>query len=535
MNQEDSTTIVKTSRRWIFLGALLLAAGYLPLLGARFDFIDDGNLVYPTPPCSPGERLEIVWDKIDANVKSLGPFRPVLWVHWELQADLLQGSEFGWRAVRLAWCFLSSLLLLWWFAEFGVPPLAAVAAGAVAIWNPYWSSEIWKSNTLAEGVAMPYALLGLIAARKASRSAHPWCWDVIGFLGVLAALGCKNTFIALIPAQVFLRVYSDGASIREGIRRHWKAAAFLSLAAIMPIAHFIWFKYNWRPGNYTTSPPTWAQLARILTSYRGGIGLDVLGAGMALAVAAQYVWHRRPEATDGVHEPSSGPGRWIVEWFGRNRAAVVAGLVLWTASVVVYLPMNAMTGRYTIPGIWGLNLIVAVLLGGLVDLRLPHWTRAAWTALGIGIAVILVQTVGKEFEFRARNELLWETVEWIERDVPDGSRVAWICQENLRNDLDPQEGVHVYWHIKERKRKQVKIDLYSADGKPVESTDMLHIDGTPDWAVWGLAPNPWRSNWEVRQHWEVPYWLGLRRFQCTIGAPTSGGTARSTANAATSP
>jgi len=33
----------------IVLGAVVIALGYLPTLFAPFDFIDDGNLVYPSP------------------------------------------------------------------------------------------------------------------------------------------------------------------------------------------------------------------------------------------------------------------------------------------------------------------------------------------------------------------------------------------------------------------------------------------------------------------------------------------------------
>jgi hypothetical protein len=531
MKQVCSTVSVASSRRWILFGAIFLAAGYIPLLGARFDFIDDGGTVYPTPPCSFSERIDVVWSKIVANVETLGPFRPVLWVHWELQADLLQGSDLAWRSVRMLWCFLSCLLLLWLFAEFGVPPVAALAAGAIAMWNPYWSSEIWKSNTLAEGVAMPYALLGLIAARRAPRSAHPWRWDALGFLGVLAALGCKNTFIALIPAQIFLRIAPDGVSLREGIRRHWKAAVVLSLTAIMPIAHFIWFKFNWRPGNYTTTPPSWNQFGRILTSYRGGVALDVLGAGLALAVVTHYIWRcRQAELANGDAE-RSGCGHRLADWIGGHRAALGAGMLLWTGSVVVYLPMNAMTGRYIVPGVWGLNLIIAILLGGLTQIRLPAWTRASWAALSIGITVILIQTIGKQLEFRARNELLWETVEWIEREVPDGAQIAWISQDNLRNDLNSSEGIHAYWHMKERKRKRIRIGLYTADGTFIESTEIQPIEGTPDWAIWALAPNPWREHCDVRKRAEVPYWLGSRRFECTIGTSRSGGHTRSSADA----
>src|SRR5690242_2422125 len=77
---------------WAILGAVLLPLVYLPTLATRFDFIDDGNLVYPTRGLSPGERARVVWDKVVANYEHLGPFRPVLWCHWELAADLLGGS-----------------------------------------------------------------------------------------------------------------------------------------------------------------------------------------------------------------------------------------------------------------------------------------------------------------------------------------------------------------------------------------------------------------------------------------------------------
>ena len=89
---------------WIPAGAVLLALIYLPTLSTRFDFIDDGNLVYPTRPMPLDQRAAVVWHKIVANYEDLGPFRPVLWVHWETAADLLQGNELGWRTLRLCWC-----------------------------------------------------------------------------------------------------------------------------------------------------------------------------------------------------------------------------------------------------------------------------------------------------------------------------------------------------------------------------------------------------------------------------------------------
>src|SRR5207237_6859133 len=82
---------------WVLLGAVLLAGLYLPTLGTRFDFIDDGNLVYPSSAMPPVQRLALVWEKIVGNYRHLGPFRPVLWAHWETEAELFRANPVAWR------------------------------------------------------------------------------------------------------------------------------------------------------------------------------------------------------------------------------------------------------------------------------------------------------------------------------------------------------------------------------------------------------------------------------------------------------
>src|SRR5207302_9740169 len=154
-------------------------------------------------------------------------------------------------------------MFLWLLRELRLPPLAALAVGAVVMWNPY-RNEIWTSLTLAEGVAMPYALLALVCARRATGSPRAWAWDLAGAGAVLMALGCKNTFAALVPAQVLLRALPDGATLREGWRQHGRRALLLSVTLAAPIVHFVWFKLNWHPGQYAPQGPSLTQLGRML-------------------------------------------------------------------------------------------------------------------------------------------------------------------------------------------------------------------------------------------------------------------------------
>ncbi len=161
-----------------------------------------------------------------------------------------------------------------------------LAVAALAMWNPY-RNEIWTSLTLGEGVAMPYALFGLVAARKAAASPRPLKWEVASALAVLVALGCKNVFAALVPAQIALRMWPDGISPREAWRRNgWRSLA-LGVTLVMPAAHFVYFKLHWHPGQYETQGPTLAQFGRIP------------GAGALKGAMSPEFMARRPGAPAG--------------------------------------------------------------------------------------------------------------------------------------------------------------------------------------------------------------------------------------------
>jgi hypothetical protein len=496
--------------RWIPLGAILLASLYLPTLATRFDFIDDGNLVYPTGPLPLDERAHVVWQKIVANYEHLGPFRPVLWCHWELAADLLQGSELGWRVTRLIWCAFAAALLLWLFLELGIAPAAALAAGAIAMWNPY-RNEIWTSLTLAEGVAMPYALLALVCARRAAGSRCPWAWDVLGACVVLAALGCKNTFAALVPAQMFLRVAEDGMPLSEGWRRHGRRALVLSLTLLLPAVHFAYFKWNWHPGQYLTAGPTLGQGRRIFSALCGAVSVEWIGIGLALAVLAQLI-----PKVPRVNNRSLATA-WLAGLMRGYRGALGAGAVLLVGGIAIYLPMDAISGRYTMPAVWGLDLIIAVVLSGLPGLRTTRRGRVACAALVVGLMGVLVSNLGKQQKFAARSRLLWDVLESVEQQAPPDAHVAWFCGDSLRGELNVEEGIHFQWHLAARGRRDVRIGLYDERGQPLVRPELPVADGEPLLAIWSGPAGPCTRDWEARQTFIVSYWAGRRRYECCLG------------------
>jgi hypothetical protein len=482
----------------VFAGALVIPCVYLPTLATPFDFIDDGNLVYPAPPMPLWERLGLVWEKVVANYEHLGPFRPVLWVHWELAAELFQADAVRWRAARLVWSGLAVAAFLALLRELRIRPLPGLFAAALAFWNPY-RNEIWTSLTLSEGVAMPYALAGLWCAARASRSRVAWPWEVASALGVLLALGCKNVFAALVPVQMYLRVYAGEHSSRRATVVASRACA-LALTLLLPVGHYMFYRLNWHAGQYPPGAPTLAQLGRMVRALPGAISVDFLGVGLGLALVAVIV------------AKCSG----AMLGAGRYRATWVAGALLVLCGIAVYLPIPAMSGRYTMPAVWGLDLLLAAFLSVLAEVPAVRWRRVAGVGLAAGLAVVAVANVGRQEKFAARSELLWQAVDAIERTAVADTRIAWLSGPAL----NVEEGIHFRWHLSARGRGDVAVELFDDHGRPEERCELPRASAERPrpggWAMTGAPKPPPGGPWELRQSFRQDYWVGRRYYECYL-------------------
>lgn len=473
--------------RWVPLLGFALALAYVPTLTAPFDFLDDGNLVYRSGATSAADHVRVWWEKVRANVEHLGPFRPVVWAHWQLAANVYGDNPLAWRTGRLVWCGLAGAMLLWLMRELRLHPVAAVLAAAAAMWNPY-RNDIWTSLTLAEGVAMPYALFALVAARKAATAERrAWVWDVAAVLGLLLALGCKNTFVALIPPMVLLRTWTGGVRLRGKVL----TAAVYAAPVLLAVGHLVYVKSHPGQCHYDTPGPSWRQAGQFASWLKGAAGLDFLGVGVVL-VAGAVVW------------------RWI------QGLPLFFALALLLAGFVVYLPVDIMCGRYTMPAVWGADVLLAVLLTRF--LRLPFcWPKVvAWTAVGVGLAAVLVAGIGRQEKLAARSQMLWELLAAVERDAPPGAVAEWVSG-GTDGELNAEEGIHFYWHLLHRGRADVRVRLIDTAGRPVKRVELDDPPGDARYRIAGRAsPDAgWRTVADVR----VPYHLGRRGFAGVVQEP----------------
>ncbi len=467
---------------WIPLTAIVIAIGYLPTVWTPFDFIDDGNLVYPAPPGTTfREHCELWLMKVVANYEHLGPVRPTLWAHWEVMANVSGGDPVIWRLFRLGFCAWSAGMFLWLLRELKVHPIAAILTTVNVMWNPY-RNEIWTSLTLGEGVAMPYAILALIGAKKAEKSSRAWIWDVLAIFGLVTALGCKNTFVALIPPMIILRA-------------NWKRAIPYVFVLALPIAHYIYFKLNWHPGQYETFPPSFAQFLSIVSCLKGAMSLDFLGVGIVV-IGIGVAW--RAQRTG----------------LGEHRSTILAALALLGAGIVVYMPLDRMSGRYSMPAVWGLDILFGLLLTAFVGITDSRWKWLGWGTLGAGLIAIAIANTGRQQKFNARAQSFWDALDYVEQNAPPNTTIDWVCGDSTRGELNVEEGIHFQWHINARSRTDIQIRLIETDGQPVSRVEVPETKSQPTMRMYGTTPK--HEGWKDVATFSASYWFGWKKRDCHL-------------------
>jgi hypothetical protein len=497
---KDSASSI-LQRYWLLWGGLLIAFGYLPMLQAPFDFTDDGNLVYAAPAGTTGSQyLERWWDKVAANVHHLGPFRPVLWAHWELAANCFADSPIAWRAAKMLWCAFAATTMLWLMSLLRLPPMASLLATAAAIWNPY-RNEIWTSLTLAEGIAMPYAMLALIGARKASSSSRSWPWDLLALVSWFFTLGCKNTFVALFPAMLLLRCLPDGSTLRVGLYQARWALCVYWLPLLLPAAHFVYFKLHWQPGQYETPGPSAAQMVRIFSWMKGAAGLDFIGIALLGTVVHLFSFLRSE----------------LWAWCREQRAALLAAILLTISGVLVYVPVDIMAARYTMPAIWGVDIAVASLFAYVLPRMMGWSSRGIWLAIGVGLLAIMFANIGRQERLIARHRLLWDALRHVEQTAPKGATIEWVSGETGPKSLNVEEGIHFAWHLHHRGRFDVKVGLFDGSGQKITRVELPPLIAPAEYRFTMNSDEPLLP-WRADQSFSRPYRFGQKTYAAYLQA-----------------
>ena len=320
-------------------------------------------------------------------------------------------------------------------------------------------------------------------------------------IAVLVALGCKNTFAAIVPAQVALRMWPTALTSREAWRKHGFRALALASVLALPVGalHLLQVELAPRPVPVRRVRRSRSS-ARVLSALKGGMGLDFLGAGVALAtvVAAARV-------------------RCVREC----RAAVVCGVLLAGCGAVAYLPMDDMSGRYTMPAVWGLDILFALLLAALVKAPAGRARALALLALCAGLVALLTASVLRQEKVAARARMLWQVVHHLEATAPPGAGVdvgerRFDPRRTERRGRDSRRVAP-----RERGRADIRIALFDANEQPLQRVELTSPTGGLLLRVSGSRTSP--PNWKPDRSASEVYQLGRKRYDCHVSrrsAPT---------------
>jgi hypothetical protein len=424
------TKKILSSRAWV---CIAVVAVYAPTLDEPFDFEDDGLIVHSQRASGQGPTLlQAIWTRACGEAQTIGPFRPVYWAYFAFQQRWFDGNPAGWR-----WCRLTLLALATWFSlqlfsDLGIPRGAANWTVLLAMIGPLRSS-VWYRLGFGEGLAAPFALLALVAAVRGSRSGNVTGWDVVGWIAAMAAILTKNVFSAVVPAQILLRVWNESSTELSSVRSRWKPALFLAVTLAAPMVHVLYFATQVpADGHYALSVPSPARVGRMIRAVWLAAGGEFLLVGFALSLAT-ILYDR---FSVGPRTVGSRP-------IGLRRAAILA-CALVVAGIVVYVPAlgdDHPAGRYTIPAVWGADLLVALLLAYVS--RTPMTMLKCGSFLGLIVGGVLISAVNlyQQHEFFGRCRVLWQVVVQLHRAAPGQPVVV------AAGALSPGEIVHLRGHL----------------------------------------------------------------------------------------
>lgn len=411
---QDRPRAVSHAARMNFIGAagvaLLVGIVYAGTLAQPFDFDDDGVTV--SQAVVRGPFLNRVHRTVVTAVhecRMTGPFRPAFWAYTEFQAYFFSVDAFGWRVVRLAWAATSGALFFLLVVELGFGRKMAMLATILAMIAPMRSS-IWYHICFGEGNAAPFVFASFLLARRATRSTHTWMDDSLAWLCMAIALWTKNVFMACIPALVIFRLWRDGCSLRESWAREWKGAGWLATTALLPLAHIAYLAIQ-PPltDRYAMSEPSTARLLWMADVVRLSGGSDFVGLAVVLATIGCVC---DSAARRQVFSPA-------------HRNVAIAGISILACGMLVYVPIIQWraSGRYSIPAVWGLDLLLVLLWTGVMSLRSAVYRRVIWGSLGVGMAILLAANLAEQQKYIFHCRDLWNTMRTVAAGAPSATTI----------------------------------------------------------------------------------------------------------------
>jgi len=160
-------------------------------------------------------------------------------------------------------------------------------------------------------------------------------------------------------------------------------------------------------------------------------------------------------------------------------------------------------------------LLLAFLLSNCIQSYAGNWQRASYATVGLGLLFLTVANVSRQDKLRVRSEMLWEVVHHLEERAPAGAVVAWYGGNHETSSLNTEEGIHLLWHMQNRRKAEIQLALFDASGVPVSRVEVPEARGRQMFRVLAaevVDPLYWKTDYV----WVKKYHYGIREHTCVV-------------------
>jgi hypothetical protein len=219
-------------------------------------------------------------------------------------------------------------------------------------------------------------------------------------------------------------------------RQQWHGAVGYGLLAALPLIHVVLLKMDPKPTHYPTRF-TLAQAVHYTRAFASAISFHtLLPTLVALGFALRYQALLKP---------------WPL--------VVGAGLLV-LGGMGIYLPITEMYARYTMPAVWGYDLLFALVLTQLGTMSVP-WRRLILAGLLITLGIVGWRCLSRQDELLARGQMNWLALRYLENHSEQVGPLAVVhpARDTTHLDLSEGECFHLLGHLRQRGRLSVAMQF----------------------------------------------------------------------------
>lgn len=435
---------------FMLLASVLISALFLPTLATPFDFSEDGCLVYR-------DIFHVRYDNFCTAVmrqtisefQHTGPFRPVVWAHWYASSLIHGHNALAYRMERLICCAIAAFCFLLLLREFNINPIASTLVATLACWSTA-RSEIWLYHGMPEAYGMPYALITLCCAVRASRNGASIYWDVGATVFFLLCLGVKNTYVALLPALLWFRTIGGSISPTEAIAKTGFRLLFYLMPAALPFLHFILLKLYPLPTHFQTQ----MKIGHLVTHSHAlytAIHPKAMMAGVVFSLVV-LLFTRHKVSLD-----------YSKKWFDDPLSKPLGGAILLLSfGLAVYLPWSQSHYRYSMPAVWGADILLGLLLTAAA-VHLSFFVRTClYCVVLMGLLKIGSDTYTVQRTLTARLIPMWQVLKDLEARQP----ASFALVKGNGTDFYEEECFHFRFHFSHRGSDKSRLTIVPRETMP---------------------------------------------------------------------